>query len=121
MSIAANIAGRKLAEEWLQLAGEMAADLSEEERIPFWTAIAKAAGQQVQAPAPPPPAWTPMADDEARRFERRSMPFGQHRGKQVGEVPLEYLIWLDEGQRQFGAELKRYLGNERVQREQGDP
>ncbi len=120
MSIAENIAGRKLAEEWLQLANEMLAGVPDEQRGPFWAMIGKAATRHAPTPSLPPPSWTPMTDDEARHFERRSMPFGQHRGKQVGDVPLEYLIWLDESQRQFGAELKRYLANERVQREQGD-
>jgi uncharacterized protein (DUF3820 family) len=120
MSIAENIAGRKLAEEWLQLANEMAADLSDEERGPFWNTIAKSVGQHVQAPSPPASAWTPMSDDEARRFARREMPFGQYRGKHVGDVPLDYLIWLDESSRVFQAELHRYLATEQVQREQDD-
>ena len=121
MSIEANIAGRKLAEEWIALAREMEATVPEEQRRPFWRHVFRASNHAAPEESTPrndrPPQ---MTADEVRRFQRRSMPFGQHRGKQVGDVPLDYLIWLDESSRVFQAELHRYLATEQVQREQDD-
>lgn len=121
MTIEDNIAGRKLAEEWISLAREMESNVPEEQRRPFWRHVFRAASHAVpEEAAPRNDRPQPMTADEARRFERRSMPFGQHRGKQVGDVPLEYLIWLDESSRVFQQELHRYLAAEHVQREIGD-
>lgn len=57
-----------------------------------------------------------MTDAEARAFERGEvMPYGKHRGKRIGEVPLEYLCWVrdkcDErgAYGQFVIAVQRYL------------
>ena len=49
-----------------------------------------------------------MTNKEGRRFEAEPMPFGQHMDTLIGEVPIDYLEWLDE-QPDFRRELNRYL------------
>ena len=71
-----------------------------------------------------PPAKTPapmqspraMTDSEARAFESESMPFGKHIGEPIGQVPADYLLYLDENQ--FATKLRRYLSSERFQKVQ---
>ncbi|MCK9220240.1 MAG: DUF3820 family protein [Bacteroidales bacterium] len=36
------------------------------------------------------------------------MPYGIHKGKEMADVPLEYLLWLYENQKCFG-EVKKYI------------
>jgi len=50
----------------------------------------------------------PMADEEARRFKKQVMDFGIHYGKCIEDVPLDYLVWLEE-QPDFRRQLNRYL------------
>ena len=38
-----------------------------------------------------------------------TMPFGQHQGKCLDEVPLEYLDWLCRSQEDFYRDLRAYL------------
>lgn len=57
-----------------------------------------------------------MTDEEARAFERETVPFGKYLGDLVGNVPLSYFDWL-EGERDFRQDVKRYLRNPGIQRE----
>lgn len=57
-----------------------------------------------------------MSDDESKKFDNQLIGFGQHNGKAVREVPLPYLVWLDE-QPDFRRQLRRYLASDRVQSE----
>ncbi len=40
--------------------------------------------------------------------DKSIMPFGIHKGKQLEQVPDEYLIWLYENNKCYG-ELKEYI------------
>ena len=42
-------------------------------------------------PLPPPPEQRTEAQQEAARY---TMPFGKHRGDQIGDMPEGYLSWL---------------------------
>ena len=66
--------------------------------------------QNVQAPV------VPMTADECSDFEMDRMEFGKHGGDFIGEVPLEYLEWLDS-QHDFRQQLRRYLASKQVQRQ----
>ena len=62
------------------------------------------------------PSVRAMTDQQARDFEAERMPFGKHDNKVIGDVPPEYLLWLDENS--FNARLRQYLASERFQRRQ---
>lgn len=40
--------------------------------------------------------------------DKSIMPFGQHKGKQLDQIPDEYLLWLYENNKCYG-ELKEYI------------
>ena len=48
-------------------------------------------------------------DGWAADFERQKIKFGKHSGQRYADVPIEYLIWLDEQ----GHPLRDYLRSER--------
>lgn len=120
MSIQDNIAAREAAEVCFALLSEY---LQEFELTPDSLAIAwRKLGSMIrctitqQAAAQEPQH--AMSDEEARRFERRTMEFGKYAGQPIGsEVPLSYLVWLDE-QPDFRRELNRYLRRREVWAEQ---
>jgi len=55
-----------------------------------------------------------MDDEEARKFEAETMTFGKYAGTPIGNVPPDYLLYLDENQ--FAAKLRRYVASERFKR-----
>ena len=65
-----------------------------------------------------------MSDLEARAFELEEMAFGKHVGLPMGQVPIDYMDWLDE-QDDFRRRLNGYLRSGRcaeARREDGvDP
>jgi len=81
--------------------------------------IAELGGSIVESsPATPsvePTKYRPMDAAEARRFERTEMTFGVHAGKQIKDVPLGYLDFIDEDE--FRWKLHRYLKSKRVHKE----
>ena len=58
----------------------------------------------------------PMTRQESQKFDKETMPFGKHKGQRIADVPLDYLLWLDD-QPDFRRSLWRYLGSERIQAE----
>ncbi len=36
------------------------------------------------------------------------MPFGEHKGEKLGNIPAEYFIWLHKNNRCYG-QLKKYI------------
>lgn len=58
----------------------------------------------------------PMTDVQAREFAKTIIPFGQGKGKQVGDVSLRYLCALADPS-PFMEDLKRYLHSPSVRRE----
>jgi len=121
MSIEANIAVRKSAEELIEL-GE---SLVREGRLNlrrFWTVVevmaAERAGHSEETTAPTVPVKPPpMAREEARRFDQQTLDFGQYRGRKIKDVPLEYLYWLHAANSRLYTDLGRYLNSEHVQAE----
>ncbi len=64
---------------------------------------------------------TTMKETAAGIFEKWPMPWGQHKGKLIGDVPIEYLQWLvstkvAESMAEFSTRVKRYLGSARAKR-----
>jgi hypothetical protein len=66
---------------------------------------------------PKPETAEAMTEAEARRFEQETIPFGKHAGKPISEVPLDYLAWLADRNRETWRGLHRYLHSKRVQEE----
>ena len=54
-----------------------------------------------------------MDETEARAFDKEIMEFGKHKGASMGEIPLDYLLWLEE-QPNFRKQLNRYLRSKYV-------
>ena len=55
-----------------------------------------------------------MGDLDARTFELEQMVFGKYADLPMGQVPIDYLDWLDE-QDDFRRRLNRYLRSDRCQ------
>lgn len=49
----------------------------------------------------------PMEDKKARKYEKKVIEFGKHKGKTIGEAPESYLSWLHE---QYEDDWKKDLG-----------
>ena len=58
-----------------------------------------------------------MTDFEARNFEKKEMPWGKHKGKEICQVPLHYLDMIVNSEDPFKDDLARYLESQLVQRE----
>ena len=66
----------------------------------------------------------PMTDDEARAFERKTIGFGKYSDSLIGDIPIEYLVWLDEQpdfRRQLNAYLRSKLGQQAQEECRGGP
>ena len=120
MSITDNVEASNTADEVHRLASSEALRFTGDAALRFWRRLL----ENVCAVIPPQYHPTrvdrsdvvPMTREELREWEIKKMPFGKHEGTQVKNVPLDYLIWLDE-QPDFRRELKRYLKSDRIQRE----
>lgn len=123
MSIAANIAARQAAETVVDLInGELRTLIdahTQDALIPFFATLRECYGDNLtvevvkeveRAPRGP----RPMTDDEARAFERRSMPWGKHKGKLISEVPLDYLDWVLDQPDTFKVDIERYVRSDWV-------
>jgi len=40
---------------------------------------------------------------------KRTMPFGKHKGKNLDDVPADYLLWLHEKSDNLNGDLKDYI------------
>lgn len=99
-TIEANIAARRGAEEMIEFIGQQPAR--------FWELLAEHCAKQLP-PRPAPVERLPaLTETEAIQFEKQTMPWGNHYGKAIGEVPCEYLIFLAEGD-EFSQRIKRYV------------
>lgn len=112
--IAKNVEAREDAESAWQLVVEIAEQSADEQR--FWECFCELYDDRFPVEIPPGTV-QPMTDEESRNFEKTSMKFGQHNGSRIRNIPLAYLLWLDD-QEDFRHDLKRYLANERIQNEQ---
>lgn len=111
MSIADNVAARREAQEIMDFIG----DKSER----FWEVLIELA----QGKLPPKPVVRngplPMTDEEAQRFETADFPYGLHKGKEVGEAPIGYILFLAEGDA-FIKDLRRYTASKVFARRQDE-
>jgi hypothetical protein len=69
---------------------------------------------KLSAPSPKTVAVCPLTEAESKGFENRRLParFQQHAGKQISDVPIDYLCYLTDPD-PFIRELKRYLKGDR--------
>jgi hypothetical protein len=117
-----NIKAREAAETALEFVTEAAATVNESCRQRYWSQLLSFVCDQVPDELHPKRVvlkQPPYTDGEAKWFGGTTMPFGEHRGKRVDEVPMSYLLWLDK-QPDFRIEMKRYLASKRLQVEQED-
>jgi len=122
-TIRENVAAREAADELHRLALQEATGHRGRAVVEFWRRVLRNVLSIVPEelhPRPAVEAEPPMDKAEARRFEREPFPFGQYRGPAVGEIPVDYLCWLDT-QPDFRRNLRRYLRSDRGQRLQPDP
>lgn len=94
---------------------------TEDAKVAFWQAIRFAAEQHApaQQPEKKPLVFEPMTDEESRRFEQRTIPFGMHAGRTVGylaQYNADYLQFI-AGDVRFTIDLNRYLKNAAVSRD----
>ena len=101
-----NKIGRETAQTLIQMAEEYAAQLSSKAKARFWEVIEEAAHKHL----PKKEAnCQPMTDKECRMFGDEEMTYGQHKGKLIEEVPLDYLAWLSDEKFREARQIKRYL------------
>lgn len=110
-NIASNMQAREYAWEVVGMCGEQPPR--------FWECLAEFAAAKLP-PKPQPVERLPaLNEQEATRFESITMPWGNHYGKPVGEVPCDYLIFLTEGD-EFSQRIKRYVKSRRFADRQED-
>ena len=120
MSIEQNVAARKSAQEVGKFIEWESSEFADDgaRRIYFEQLLHEVASRcPEEMPKPTAPGVVPMTDAEATEFVLRSMPFGIHVGKRVGDVPLEYLAWLADQPCDFEREVKRFIKNPTIQRQ----
>lgn len=111
MTIEANIAARRGAEEMISLMGQ--------QPLRFWEVLIELATAKLPpkpSPVDPLPALT---EGEAIYFERTELPYGKFAGQTVGCVDPAYLLFLTEGD-VFAKNLRRYVKPKRFAERQGD-
>ena len=79
----------------------------------------RAAGLDNHEPRKPMPTQPePMTDEQVAFFEHhKTVPYGKYAGQRVGDVPLDYLVWLVEDTDDFKEAVRMYLENKRIARE----
>lgn len=116
-----NIASRKQAGKAMDQLVRMAMDAPDP--IRYWEVIAREAakrcgrevvkeGQQAVSLA------EAMSDEEAREFEKTNVPYGIHRGKEVGDISPHY--WCNVMNSAFDFQLRRYMRSQRFRRLQNE-
>lgn len=123
MSIEDNVAAHKAADDVWTLSMSEAAAFRGEAALRFWERLARKVFETLPEERRPRQIIkadiVPMMPEEVQAFERREMEFGQYIGTDVGNVPLDYLVWLD-CQSDFRRELRRYLASDQIQRTMED-
>ena len=121
MAVETNIAVREAAEALIALGCETLQSEGHDVRK-FWSAVAAMATdragltKEVDEWEHKQRGWSPMTDAESRRFGQRTIEFGKHSGTRYDDLPLDYLEWLSERQRD-GVNIVRYFESRRVQAE----
>lgn len=106
MGIKENTEASKEAKEWIAEFGD------KPQR--FWEQLIESAIEKLppkrQINYSNPKEIKPMNDILAMSFEREKIPYGQHKGAYVGQVKLDYLIFLAE-ENDFTRDVKRYVAS----------
>jgi len=110
MTIEHNIAMRKAAEALVELA---TSEYGRDKR--FWEVVRDHAIKCAPLPPAPrnPSTIEPLSDEDARRYGRGQITFGQHAGMRFDDIPISYLVWLADR----NVQLVRYIRSRRVQSE----
>ena len=111
--LAKNVAARMAAESLMDLAREE----GQKHGSRYWLLLAGMIDVHLPKPTEKVEKTkkAPMTAMEAKRFGKRTIPFGQFVGKMIDDVPLERLQWYAD--QTFVDDLRRYLESDRVGRE----
>jgi hypothetical protein len=80
----------------------------------FWETIRGILPSKPEPPAKPN-AVKPFTDDEATRFGKTPVPYGEFKGLPVDQAPLDRLEWYAD--QKFTDNLRRYLASRRIRTE----
>lgn len=117
MTIEDNIKIRRATDDVFELLSEFIKETVDSDHMrAVWLRVGEMVDSATQVDRTPQATPDAMSDDEKKRFERTEVPFGKHSGKQVKDVPLSYLEWIDGDE--FRTDLRRYLKHPDVWREQ---
>jgi len=116
MAITDNIIARQSGESAVELLHDEAAKHTASIEH-FWRAVVDAIPSEY-IPIVMQPKSKPMTTVEAATFAKEILRFGKYTGCRVCEVPLDYLVWLEEQPDDFRKSLNRYLRNPNVMTEQ---
>lgn len=114
MSFADNIKAREEAEKFITEEIIPFLELAGEHTPRFWEIVSNELVKLVRAKLPslvepiPVDKYPAFTEQQARAFERETVPYGKFKGKYVGEVPPDYLLFLTEGD-EFSKQLRRYV------------
>ena len=117
-NIQANVRARGAAEEAMEFACDVEAEWKGSHRlfeVRFWSELLKLVEKKFyrgDRPKETKDTAAKMTDLEARRFGNELIPFGEFRGKRIGEVPLDRLCWYADTV--FVDDLRKYLASDRV-------
>ena len=110
-SLSDNVQARKDAAEIIEFIGDKS--------VKFWTVLGAMVHDKIPKVPDAVERHPPMTEQEAIQFEAEDIPFGKHKGNAVGEVPVDYILWLTEGN-EFDKDLRRYVRSKRFQMRQED-
>jgi uncharacterized protein (DUF3820 family) len=102
------IAARERARDVYCLIAEEAANISFDACEAFWDEIRKLLPPLKQANS----TSGPMTDEQANIFGMSKMPFGEFKGWQVCQVPMDRLEWYSDSK--FQQQLVRYLNSPKI-------
>ncbi len=61
-----------------------------------------------------------MNDKDSREFGKLSMPFGQHKGRRIDDIPLTYLQWMTKNGSLSQERISAYLRSDRIRKERAE-
>jgi len=110
------IAARQAAIEILEFAKESLNATMDEHR--FWEVLAVEAAVRIdKIVVDDGPSSVPMSHEDAKKFERQTMPYGKHVGDTVAEADGDYVDFLVNSE--FARGLRRYVASKHFRKRQG--
>lgn len=107
-ALAQRIAGRKEFQALVQLAVDPEVD-------PHWLdGFVRAARDFVYEQQGPPDGLVVMSQEEAVRYGKRLMAFGEYEGTKISETPIERLAWYGDAAVPLQAYLRSVVGQRRI-------